>query len=137
MSLFSSKKPVPVKELIGKAFKGPTEIPDTGGKIYPRQEMVKTLKELLPFQKILFQTRHLKCILELFRTVNYEMLKMTKNDRMKSGGNLLQNCHHNMTSITLYKKLEQVVNRLYQQLNLDKQEKISITNRQNHFAGSL
>src|SRR3989344_942835 len=55
--------------------------------------------------------------------VNYEMLKMTKNDRMKSGGNLLQNCHHNMTSITLYKKLEQVVNRLYQQLNLDKQEK--------------
>jgi len=52
MSLFSSKKPVPVKELIGKAFKGPTEIPDTGGKIYPRQEMVKTLKELLPFQKI-------------------------------------------------------------------------------------
>ncbi|OGZ68698.1 MAG: hypothetical protein A3C50_03140 [Candidatus Staskawiczbacteria bacterium RIFCSPHIGHO2_02_FULL_43_16] len=28
-----------------------------------------------------------------------------------------------MTSITLYKKLEQVVNRLYQQLKLDKQEK--------------
>ena len=52
MSLFGSKKPVPVKELIGKAFKTPAEIPGTGGQIYPRQEMVKTLKGLLPYQKI-------------------------------------------------------------------------------------
>ena len=52
MSLFDNKKSVPVKELISKALKGSTEIPGTGGKIYPRQEIVKTLKELLPFQKI-------------------------------------------------------------------------------------
>jgi len=52
MSLFGSKKQVPVRELIGQAFKAPVEIPGTGGKIYPRMEMIKTLKELMPYQKI-------------------------------------------------------------------------------------
>ena len=52
MSLFGNKKQVPVRELIGQAFKAPVEIPGTGGKIYPRMEMIKTLKELLPFQSI-------------------------------------------------------------------------------------
>src|SRR3989344_7213739 len=42
---------------------------------------------------------------------------------MKSGGNLLINCHPNMTSIKLYNRLERVVERLYQQLKLGKQEK--------------
>src|SRR3989344_905647 len=42
---------------------------------------------------------------------------------MKSGGNPLINCRPNMTSIKLYNKLERVVERLYQQLKLDKQEK--------------
>ncbi len=50
MSFFSNKKPVPVKQIIGQAFKGPNEIPDAGGKIYPRQELVKELKTLMPFQ---------------------------------------------------------------------------------------
>lgn len=52
MSLFGDKKPVPVKDLIGKVLNKPAEIPGTGGKFYSRQEIVKTLKELLPYQKV-------------------------------------------------------------------------------------
>ena len=52
MSLFGNKKQIPVRELTGKALTSSSSIPGTGGQIYPRQEMVKSLKELLPFQGV-------------------------------------------------------------------------------------
>ncbi len=51
MSLFGNKKPVTVGQIIGQALKTPAIIPGTGGQIYPRQELAKELKILLPYQK--------------------------------------------------------------------------------------
>jgi len=52
MSIFGGNKQIPVKNLISKAYGHSEEIPGTGGKIMPRAELVRALKELLPFQKI-------------------------------------------------------------------------------------
>ncbi|MFH0987732.1 MAG: hypothetical protein V1841_02480 [Patescibacteria group bacterium] len=51
MSLFGNKKLVTVKQVIGQTLKTP-EIPGTGDQIYPRQELARELKALLPYQSI-------------------------------------------------------------------------------------
>ena len=51
MSLFDKKKQIPIRELTGNIARSSAVVPGAGGKIYPRQELVKALKELMPYQK--------------------------------------------------------------------------------------
>ncbi len=89
MSLFGNKKSVPVKELIDRASQSSDEIPGTGGKIYPRMEMVKTLKELLPYQNIgsYLSEIEAKTILRKLRGEEY---RAQKNDQKLKFGRLLR-----------------------------------------------
>ena len=77
MSLFEKKKQVPIRELIGKAIRTPAEIPGTDDKIYPRQELVKALKELLPYQKFgsYLSPEEAKIILRKLRSEEYRSTK--------------------------------------------------------------
>lgn len=88
MSLFSNKKPVPVKDLIGQAYKGPVEIPGTGGKIYTRQEMVKTLKELLPYQSIGSYLSEIEAK-TILRKLRHEEYVATQGDQKIKFGRLM------------------------------------------------
>lgn len=89
MSLFGNKKSVQVKQIIGQAFKESVEIPGTGGKIYPRQEMVKTLRGLLPYQNIgsYLSETEAKIIL---RKLRHEEYITTQGDKKISLGRLLR-----------------------------------------------
>lgn len=89
MSLFGNKKPVPIKELIGKAFNEPTEIPGTGGKIYPRQELAKALRELLPFQKIGSYLSEIEAK-TILRKLRHEEYVATQGDKKIKFGRLLR-----------------------------------------------
>ncbi|MFH1423874.1 MAG: hypothetical protein ABIG29_02915 [Candidatus Nealsonbacteria bacterium] len=89
MSIFGNKKQIPVKDLIGKAFKGPTEIPGTGGKLYPRTEIVKTLKELLPYQKIGTYLSEIEAK-TILRKLRHEEYIAAQSDKKIKAGRLLR-----------------------------------------------
>lgn len=89
MSLFGNKKSVPVKDLINKAFSRPTEIPGTGGQFYPRTEIVKTLKELLPFQKIGTHLSEIEAK-TILRKLRHEEYVAKQGDKKIKSGRLLR-----------------------------------------------
>lgn len=74
MPLFDKRKQIPTRELTGKAARKPAIIPGTGGKIYPRQELAKMLRELLPYQKIgsYLTPEEAKMVLRKLRNTEYK-----------------------------------------------------------------
>ncbi len=74
-----------MKELIGKAIRTPAEIPGTGGKIYPRQVMVKTLKELLPFQNIGSYLSEIEAKMILRKLRHEEYIAIQSDKKIKLG----------------------------------------------------
>lgn len=73
MGIFGQgKKSVKISEVIGATKKG-TIIPETGGMIYPRQDLIRELKTLLPYQKFSTQLslEEAKLILRKLRHEEY------------------------------------------------------------------
>lgn len=89
MSLFNNKKSVPVKQIIGQALKTPAKIPGTGGKIYPRQELVKALKELLPYQNIGAYLNEIEAK-TILRKLRHEEYVAVQGDKKLKFGRLLR-----------------------------------------------
>ena len=89
MSIFGNKKQVPVRELIGNAYKSPVEIPGTGGKIFPRMEMIRTLKELLPTQSIGTHLSEIEAK-TILRKLRHEEYIATQGDKKIKAGRLLR-----------------------------------------------
>ncbi len=89
MSIFDKKQSVPVKDLIGKAMGTSAEIPGTGGKFYPRQEMVKTLKELLPYQSIGAYLTEIEAK-TILRKLRHEEYIATQSDKKLKFGRLMR-----------------------------------------------
>ena len=89
MSLFGNKKLIPVKDLIGEATGTSSEIPGTGGQIYPRQEMVKALKGLLPFQNIGTHLSEIEAK-AILRKLRHEEYVATQGDKKMQLGRLMR-----------------------------------------------
>ncbi|MFH1780714.1 MAG: hypothetical protein ABH841_01820 [Candidatus Nealsonbacteria bacterium] len=86
MSLFGDKKQVPIKQIIGQA---PAKIPGTFGQVYPRQELIKELKTLLPYQQFgsYLSVDEAKIILRKLRSEEY---RAQKADQKLKLGRLLR-----------------------------------------------
>ncbi len=87
MGIFGpDKKIVKISEAIGSTKKG-TVIPETGGTIYPRQDLIKELSALLPYQK--FST-HLSVeeAKTILRKLRHEEYITNKADKKISIGRL-------------------------------------------------
>jgi len=88
MSLFG-KKPIQVKDLLNNALNKATEIPGTGGQFYPRQEIIKTLKELLPYQSVGNYLNEIEAK-TILRKLRHEEYIATQGDKKIKFGRLLR-----------------------------------------------
>jgi hypothetical protein len=85
MSIFGGNKQVPVRDLINKAYKGPQEIPGTGGKIMARMDLVRTIKEILPSQTVGAYLSEIEAKTILRKLRHEEYVATTGDQKIKTG----------------------------------------------------